>query len=940
MNPGMIKSALVACLLMLCLARSARAQFPYSQSFKNMTSPGLVVSGAARLTAAGGSDINGDGYLRLTDNIINNVGYVYAQDSFPSNYGLTASFEFFSWKTGANTTNQADGMTFFLFDASVNAFRPGGTGGSLGYAQYYTTPGMAKGYIGIAIDAFGNFSSASDGGKNGGPGQQRNSVSIRGPGNGRSVTDYVYQTGVIASDPAYNASFQAFSQRYPDSTQANYRRLKVIMSPGSSAGATIGYKVTVIMYKGGTPVTPVTLISNFDYPFVAPAKLQFGLSASTGAITNMFEVRNLNIDVTNSATLLAPTVNNDAGAIGCQGQQVLIDVASNDVSNNSGGSINKASIDLDPSTAGQQTSFTDAGKGTYSSNSNGIVSFTPISGYFGTSGITYKIDDNYGMTSTSAGNITVTINNTSGPSLIVTPPATVCSPATVNITSASVVAGSTPGASFNYFSSLSDANNNINNINASAAALATSGTYYIRAVASGCATVKPVTIEVSAAPTSANAGSDQSFCSSTGAQNITLLANNPDVGTGAWSQISGPSTAAISYPDAATSPVYNLAKGIYTFRWTTGNGACAASVDDVLITVGIPSNAGSNQSVVNATSATLAANTASPGTGLWSKISGPAMTFANTADPATTISGLLPGNTYVLSWKITNGGCASTSQVTVTNTLNTIANAGIDRTRTNILPFALEGNTPDVGNSGAWTVVSAPAGSVAAVLSPSSPTSTFMGISLYGDYTLRWTMTNGAYSNSDDVTYHLNSVLPLRFISFTAKLHQQKTTLQWRTADEVNTDHFEIERSIDGKNFKVVGSLKNNDVQHYSYDDDVHMVSVDQLYYRIKQVDQDDEFSYSGIVGVSLVHANNIAILKNPFTDVIEVSVALSNPETIEFKLYDAAGRLLLTKKEKFTSGARTIRIPTTNLKGGTYFLETTVGKEQRNTITLIKGCL
>src|SRR4051812_27085705 len=110
-----------------------------------------------------------------------NVGYAFCQQSFPSNYGLTASFEFYMWKSDASGYNQADGISFFLFDASVNSFRPGGTGGSLGYAQYYVVPGMAKGYMGISLDGFGNFSSATDGNKNGGPGQQRGSIAIRGP---------------------------------------------------------------------------------------------------------------------------------------------------------------------------------------------------------------------------------------------------------------------------------------------------------------------------------------------------------------------------------------------------------------------------------------------------------------------------------------------------------------------------------------------------------------------------------------------------------------------------------------------------------------------------------------------------------------------------------------------------------------------------------------
>src|SRR3978361_733220 len=131
-----IRSSCVIAGLLFCTA--SISQFPFNESFKNTTSPGIVVSGAAKLTALAGIDPVGQGYLRLNENLTNSIGYAYGQNAFPSNYGLTISFEFFDWKTGATSTNQADGMTFFLFDAAVNAFRPGGTGGSLGYAQYYT----------------------------------------------------------------------------------------------------------------------------------------------------------------------------------------------------------------------------------------------------------------------------------------------------------------------------------------------------------------------------------------------------------------------------------------------------------------------------------------------------------------------------------------------------------------------------------------------------------------------------------------------------------------------------------------------------------------------------------------------------------------------------------------------------------------------------------
>lgn len=639
---------------------SLQAQLPYKQSFKNSTVTGLVMSGNARLTAASGLDPEGDGYLRLTDNLTNQVGYAYAKDALPSYYGLTTTFEFYTYKSNATGYNQADGICFFLFDATVNAFRPGGLGGSLGYAQYYNTPGMTKGYLGIGIDEYGNFSNPTEG-RNGGIGRKAGSIVVRGPGDGKTTSDYVYVASVQTDQTPYSIPFSKFTQRYPDYTSPNYRRIKIILTPGSSLGANKGFTITVTLFKGGSPSgSEVTLISNFDYPYISPAKLQYGFAASTGSNTDVHEIRNLNILPTNIGALLAPTVSNDSVSV-CQGPNALLDVTANDFSNNTGGIIDKTSIDLDPVTNGIQSTYTDAGKGTYTVDQNGIVTFAAVSGYIGNSTIDYTVADTYGKTSSNA-TIKVTVSSLLGPSLTVTSPAGVCAPSSVDITNASLRSNTTAGATYDYFSNLTDANNNVNSIVASANAITNSGLYFIRANLGVCYTVQPATVQVSQKPTTAVAGSTQNLCS----PGSTLLsANDPTVGSGMWSQVSGPSTASFLTPSFSSSSVSNLQKGSYQFRWTISNGACAASTSNILVTLADASAAGNNQSLpTTATSTTMQGNDPTPGTGLWSQVSGPSAVITAPANPVTTVSGLSSGKTYTFKWTITNG-CSTSSQMTM-----------------------------------------------------------------------------------------------------------------------------------------------------------------------------------------------------------------------------------------------------------------------------------
>src|SRR5690606_17588280 len=116
----------------------------------------------------------------------------------------------------------ADGITFFLFDATASgSFITGGFGGSLGYAQRADQglPGLSKGYLGIALDEFGNFSNSLQG-RVGGPGRQSGSVTLRGDGDGAGSiqpgtsvpnSNYEYLISIQASDPVAMAAIGAGS---------------------------------------------------------------------------------------------------------------------------------------------------------------------------------------------------------------------------------------------------------------------------------------------------------------------------------------------------------------------------------------------------------------------------------------------------------------------------------------------------------------------------------------------------------------------------------------------------------------------------------------------------------------------------------------------------------------------------------------------------------
>ena len=247
-------------------------------------------------------------------------------------------------------------------------------------------------------------------------------------------------------------------------------------------------------------------------------------------------------------------------------------------------------------------------------------------------------------------------------------------------------------------------------------------------------------------PTKATAGADQTVC----ADNITLAANNPTSGTGKWSQLSG-TTAVITNTASNTSTVTGLTPGIYKFIWTISNGPCSTSKDTVEINVtevATTAKAGSAIRQCAVSSVTLAANTASVGTGVWLTVSGPAgAQITNPSLPNTTVTSLVPG-TYLFRWTITNGNCPPSSdsvQVIIDSNV-TVANAGAKQEKCGDI-VTMAANTATVG-TGLWSYVSGPSGST--ISSPSLPATTIIGL-VPGNYVFRWTITNGTCSSTSDV---------------------------------------------------------------------------------------------------------------------------------------------------------------------------------------------
>lgn len=140
--------------------------------------------------------------------------------------------------------------------------------------------------------------------------------------------------------------------------------------------------------------------------------------------------------------------------------------------------------------------------------------------------------------------------------------------------------------------------------------------------------------------------------------------------------------------------------------------------------------------------------------------------------------------------------------------------------------------------------------------------------------------------------------LPVELISFSAsKQPDHSVLLSWETANEINNDYFELERSDDANHFnkiaKVFGVGNSNSFSAYEHIDreSAMILKNDKpIYYRLKQVDVDGKYAYSNIVNVSSYTVRgDISVFPNPANSTVYIKDL-----TQEATLHDILGNKIM----------------------------------------------
>ena len=181
--------------------------------------------------------------------------------------------------------------------------------------------------------------------------------------------------------------------------------------------------------------------------------------------------------------------------------------------------------------------------------------------------------------------------------------------------------------------------------------------------------------------------------------------------------------------------------------------------------------------------------------------------------------------------------------------------------------------------------------------------------------------------------------LPVTIVNFSGKEESIGNVLSWNVANELNLSHYELEKSTDGQNFSFVAKINADERKNYSYtDDDVENSPVN--YYRLKSVDMDGNFNYSGIVKIKTKNATlwSAEVSPNPVSEKIYLKIESPAQDKATVIITDLSGRRLYKENISISDGNNSFEInKSANFSNGTYFISI-FSTQQTKTIKVIKN--
>lgn len=172
--------------------------------------------------------------------------------------------------------------------------------------------------------------------------------------------------------------------------------------------------------------------------------------------------------------------------------------------------------------------------------------------------------------------------------------------------------------------------------------------------------------------------------------------------------------------------------------------------------------------------------------------------------------------------------------------------------------------------------------------------------------------------------------LPVDLLSFSGYLNANGfSDLIWKITNQINLKNFEVQRSYNGREFTTIGSvqaIKNPaTIQDYIYTDQLKAKAIN--FYRLKMVDTDDRFKYSGIIRINNNKPDKfVELLQNPVRNGISFIIDNASKQDVMVTVFNSGGQQVRTWKLGKQQGTILLPVDNKGMAAGVYAMRVRAG--------------
>jgi hypothetical protein len=233
-----------------------------------------------------------------------------------------------------------------------------------------------------------------------------------------------------------------------------------------------------------------------------------------------------------------------------------------------------------------------------------------------------------------------------------------------------------------------------------------------------------------------------------------------------------------------------------------------------------------------------------------------------------------------------------------------------------------------------WSAYNSTCGT--AIASGSYSPTTISGLTVGQNYVLCYSWTSSCSWVSAWPYVYAANLLPIELVSFEAKPNRSYIDILWSTSSEINTSYFIIERTINGRDFLAIDTVKaagnSTALVHYKVKD-LNPIEGNN-YYRLTEVDMDGKISSGELIAARFSRTyHGLSVIPNPAETEIGVNFESTKNTPVTISIIDAKGvhvfsKTLLTP----TDGLNDALFNISKLSPGIYSVQLITPAETSNT--------